>query len=42
MEEQAYWELSMTGPGFRLDFDGQMPLYALRIWAGAPESEGFD
>ena len=42
MEEQAYWELSMAGPGFRLDFDGQMPLYALRIWAGAPESEGFD
>lgn len=37
-----YRQLVLGSQGFLLDYDADMPLYALRIWAGASESEGFE
>lgn len=42
ISEQEYRGLVMGSRGFLFDYDAAMPLYALRLWAGAPEAEGFD
>lgn len=42
ISEQEYRGLVMGSRGFLFDYDADLPLYALRVWAGAPEAEGFD
>ena len=42
IDQQEYLSLITQAPGFWLEYDGKIPLYALRIWAGAGESEGYE